>query len=149
MASQNLNSVLTAFPALTSPITVAQGKTLSNNVAQIQNWDNREVLALAAYALTFVLNHAGGTDYRTNHAQLNTDVQTFMGVFGNMGGVDGYSTDKMLAVIFWNQAFAVDATITANLNTILSNMKGIPWHSEPDLRNYIVFLRYACSIKSV
>ena len=150
MASQNLNLVLTAFPALTSTITVKNAQTLAANAAQIANWDNRQVLALIAFSLTYVLNHAGGTDYRTNHAQLNQDVQTFMGTLENVAnGRPGDYLDKCMAVIVWNQAYDLDTTITTNLNTILTNMKGIPAHSEEDLRDYILYLRYACSIKGV
>lgn len=150
MASQNLNSVLTAFPALTSTVVRSNATTLSTDIAQIANFNNQEVLALSIVALTYVLAHAGGVDYRSNHPQLNTDAQTFMGAFSWVANRrPGDLLDKMDAVIDWNRAFDLDATITTNINTIITAMKRFQDHSDGDLRMHIIYLRYACSIKGV
>ena len=149
--SQNLLSVFTAFSALTVPVTPAQAKTLSNNVAQVQNWNNRQTLALSVLALAYKLNHAGGTDYRTNLKQLVIDATSFMGVFEvvNADREPGGPLDDFEAVCDWNAAYNVDTTIGTNINTILGNISFLQDTPQATLRLYIVFLRYAGSIKGV
>lgn len=151
MASQNLNSVLTAFPALTSPITTAQAKTLMSNVQQLQNIDNRQTLAISVLSLIYLLNHAGGTNYKTNIPQLVTDASAFMGAFEPMMlvGQPGDMTDQFEAVINWNTAYSVDTTLSANINTLLTTVGILQSYPDASLHQFIVYLEYACSIKSV
>jgi hypothetical protein len=149
--SQNLNITLAAFPALTSPLTVAQCKTLVADVQQIQYCDNRQVLAISVLANIYILAHAGGTNYKANLPQMVTDATTFIGSISRtmFSGISNDMLDQFEAITDWNTAFGLDATITANLNTLLSNISFLQSTPESTLRGYLVYLRYACSIKGV
>jgi hypothetical protein len=151
MNSQNLSSVLTAFPALTSPLTVLQAVTLSNNVAQIQNWNDQQVAALSVLSLAYLLNHAGGTNYTANLPQLATDATAFMGGFSPLVFPETLPQfDRFQAVIDWNAAYAAGATsIGTNINTLLTNIGFLQDTPFATLMQYDVYLRYACSIKGV
>lgn len=151
MSSQNLNITLTAFPAFTTPVTTAQSKTLSANVQQIQYLDNRQTLSISVLANIYILNHAGGANYKTNLPQLVTDAEAFNGGFPVpfFSGMNNDMLDQFEAVTDWNTAFGLDATITNNINTMLTNVKFLQSTPETTLRAYLVYLRYACSIKGV
>jgi hypothetical protein len=141
---------LTPFPALTSPITPAQAKTLSANVAQIQNLDNREVLAFEVVSLIYELNAKGGTNYVSNHPQLRTDVTSFMGVFSIIQFSTGSSSIRhMQAVIAWNAAYAATTAIGTDVQAIIVAMKGERETPESVLWQYIIYLRYCLSILAV
>jgi hypothetical protein len=151
LTSQNLNLTLTAFPALTSPITIAQAKTLSANVQQIQTLDNRQTLAFDAISLVYLLAHAGGTNYKTTIATLISDAQTFMGTFEPtmFVGTPGDQTDIFNAVIDWNTAYGLDTTLTANVNTILVAAGALLILPDSTLKAIVTYLNYACSIKGL
>lgn len=151
MSAQNTNTVLAIFPALTIPVTTAQAKTLASNLQQINNWNNRQVLGLSILGLIYLLNHAGGTNYKTNIPQLVIDAEAFMGGFEAVGNfrLPGSILDNMEAVCDWNSAYDVDTTISTNTNTLLTNIGLLQDVPESTLRSYIVFLRYACAIKGV
>ena len=149
MGSQNLNSVFTAFPALPAAIVRTTATTLSNNVAQVQNWNNRQTLALSVWALIFCLNNKGGTNYKAALQTLQNDATTFMGGFAilNADREPGNPLDDFEAVCDWNRAYDLDSTIGTNLNTLLTNIGVLQDLPEATLRFYIIYLRYACSIK--
>ena len=145
-----MTQTLTAFPAITSPIKTSDANTLSGNVAQIQNLDNRQTLAFAAYCLTYLLHEAGGTDYRTNLKQLRQDVTSMMGTFQPMGEPSGGALfSKIIAVILWDAAFAADSTLGTNVGTILTSADYLRETPESVLWQYILFLLYALAIHSV
>ncbi len=136
---------LVILPAITSPVTVKQASTFSGNLCAIANLNNREVKALSVIALIYLLNNKGGTDYRTNHKQLRTDATSFFGEFPIMGNLDQQES-RYRAVLDWNAAYTADTSVSADVNTIVSNMAGMRETPEPTLLSFIFFLRYKLAL---
>lgn len=143
-----MSQTLTANTNLSSPVKVTDFKTLSANLAAIDNLDNREVIALSVVSLIHELNSKNGTDYRTNHKQLRIDATSFMGGFSVIG-MDLSRFDKMRAAIEWSTAFGLDAALTTNVNTIVKEMDAMRQTPESTLSLFYYFLRYKLSLLGI
>ena len=128
-------------------VTPAKANTLSANVAAIQNLSNREVLALSVLSKIYELNHIGGKDYRTNHAQLRTDATSFMGGFSlvDLGPAEQLSA-RIRAVIDWNAGYIADNTLGTDVATLVTNMAGQGASNEATLTMEYLFLLYQLAV---
>lgn len=134
---------LVALPAITSPITVVQANTLSQNIAKIQNLSNLETLALSVISKIRQLNAAGGTNYIGNHKRLRMDAANFMGAFVWESHMQGDSCfNKMRAVIDWNAGNLVDSALSTNVNSLIQEMGALRVEPETLLMKYYLFLLY-------
>ncbi len=140
-----MSQTLAALPALSSPVKVTDAKTLSANMAAIDNLNPRQVLSLSVISKIHELVSQGGTDYRTNHKQLRIDAQNLLGVF-SVAGYDVGLFSKMRAVIDWNAAKVQDATFSASVNTLVSEMAGLRETPEATLAMFYQFLLYKLSL---
>lgn len=123
-----------------------QANAISFNVQQLANLDNREVLAFTVTALIYELQAKGGTDYRTNHPQLRTDVTTLFGAFNTLDSPLGSTLYAQIeAVIAWNVGQS-GTTLGSDVEAIILAMKGERETPESVLSHYILFLRYKLSI---
>jgi hypothetical protein len=132
---------LTPLPALTIPITPGQNLTLMRNVSAILNLGNREVIALSVISAVHELFGVGGTDYRSNHTQLRQDAQVFLGGFNSMTFLTG-ETAKLRAVLDWSDGHSLDATLSTNVDVLVSEMRGLRNDSEYILEKMYQFLQY-------
>jgi hypothetical protein len=134
---------LTALPALSSPFPLTQYATLAQNVAAIQNLDNRMIIALSVVSKIYELAGRGGTDYRNNKAQLRKDAHAIKGAFSweyfNAGSA---LANHIWAVLNWNQAQAKDATLSGDVNTLVASMGAERETPETTLWTFYFFLLY-------
>lgn len=139
---------LVTLPALTTPITVTQANTLAQNVAMIQNLDNRMTLALSVLAKAYELQAGGGTDYRTNIPQLRIDATSlFGGTFNIASGPYGAGPmGKIQAVLDWNAGFVADATLPTDVNALVVLMGNLRETPETTLLLFMLFLDYKLSL---
>lgn len=145
-----MSQTLTPWAAnsLTSgSIKPTNASTLSGNITAIANLDNRQVVALSVLGKIYELHAKGGTDYRTNHAQLRTDSTNFMGVFSNIEPArQGDLAARIQAVLDWNAGYQADSTIGTDVNSLVSNMGGLRETPETTLLWEYFFLLYQLAI---
>ena len=144
-----MSQTLTVFPALSSPVKITDGATLSANLSAIDDLDNRMVIAMSVIALIYELHSKGGTDYRTNHKQLKIDTSALMNAIPAPGNLEISRWNRIQAVIEWNTAFGLDATLTTNVNTIIVTMAGQRETPEYTLMQEYFFLRYKLSLLGI
>lgn len=112
---------LAVLPASTSPATRTQANALMAQMQTLQNLNIAQLNAIAGVSLTYLVNSAGGTDYRSNHKQAIADAVTFMDGHGAMQAVDASRNFLLInTVLLWQFARDSDATISADVNTLLS-----------------------------
>lgn len=141
-----MSQTLTILPAITTPVTMLQNKTLSANVAAIQNLSNREVMALMVISKIHQLS-ATGTDYRLNHKQLRTDATAFMGGFSwENFPPGGTMMNRIQAVLAWNAGRAADATLSTDVNVLEAEMAGMRETPETTLWTFYFFLLYKLAV---
>lgn len=141
-----MSQILTALPAITSPVTIVQEATLRANVAAIQNLSNREVIALSVVAKIYQLA-VPGTNYKANHKQLRADATTFMGGFSLENFPPGGTLiSRVQAVIDWNAGFAADATLGTDVNALVALMAGFRETPESTLCLFRLFLLYKLAV---
>jgi hypothetical protein len=146
-----MSQQLTAFPALASPVpAVTSAATLSANIAQLADLNERQVLAVSVISLIYLLWGKGGTDYRSSLSVLQSDTATMMEPLGLIDFFVGPSVfARLQAAIDWNAGYAEETTLGTDVETLLINSHGLQDLPESTLWHEIIFLRYKLSILAV
>lgn len=132
---------LIPLPVLVRPITLAQSKTVSANLAAIQNLDNRATIALSVLGAIYELQGNGGFDYRTNKKQLRVDAQSLLGVYNTNTYLEGQSA-KLRAVFDWNDGYKANNTLGTDVNALVVLMGSLRENPEYILELQYYFLQY-------
>jgi len=141
---------LTVISSIPTTILATTCKTLSANVAQVQNLSNRQLLAFEVECLAYRLKQAGGVDYTANHPQLRTDAESLLGVFQMNDNPLGNSlANHIEAVIEWNAAYKATTTIGTDVGAIIVLAGRLSELPSSFLWIMVLYLRYCLSILAV
>lgn len=142
-----MSQTLTVLPALTVPIALTEGNTLWANVAAIQNLDNRMTLALRVLAKIYQLDAYAGIDYKLDFPALERDALNLFGAANIASAPWGAGpVGKWEAVIDWSAGRTADATLSADVETLVNEMGFLRNVPETTLYLIILYLDYQLSL---
>jgi hypothetical protein len=147
--------ILTVLPALTSPVTITQSKTLEADMAALGACSVPYLKAITIVCLAFELNGYTGTNYVSpvNMKQLDQDATSLFGGVELLAIEANLQYMTIVAALAWNAAAAkVGATFTAtysDVNALLAFAPGLLELPDDRLNQMIFLLRYRLSVLSV
>ncbi len=134
--SQTLESI--AAPGAT-PIAnnAASSKSFANDYFKlaVPNLSTRDRKTIWILGLIYELTHAGGANYKTNHAGLIQDAQVYS------GGISLFDLVVALSADAWSAGRAADATLSNDLGALLQAGNDLKQLAEEQQDRIIAFLR--------
>lgn len=102
------------------------------NVPNLSNKDRKTIWILG---MIYELAHNGGANYKAAHKALVQDAQVWMGQISQPDLVTGLTADA------WSAGNSADATLPADLGTLLAGAPALQNEPEQFLDTVIIFLR--------
>ena len=115
----------------------ASAKSFANDYAKLDvpNISDQDRNAIAILGLIFQLTAAGGANYKSNHAGLIQDSMVYSGGISNLNPVTAR------AAYCWDNGRAADATLSADVPTLLQQARDIADLPALTQERLIAFLR--------
>lgn len=139
---------LSALAEPTSPPTLAMANAFRGEMAKLENLGRTDLKAIAAVALTYaVAQHADGVNYKSNHPQLITDAQNFLGAISLITD-DGVNLRWIViqTVLAWQVGYDADNTLSTDVNTLLGLARDLMALPEEVLNRILIWLQYMMSV---
>lgn len=134
----------TAYTALTSPVSRTENADLLADMPQVNSTviNPRQLLALEVYFMLMRLNTMSGSDYTTATTGLNQLADDTAALLGGISTAELKLADALLE---YNEAVVVGATISTDVETLLETTKDYAALDEDTLKRMKVCLKYQLS----
>lgn len=136
---------LTALPALSTPTTVPDSRTLVANMSALENLGRADLLTVMVLGL--VHDISGTKDYRTNHPLLISDAASLFGAISLVNPSDlNRQVLLVWAVLCWNAGKVADATLTTDVAALLLEGRDLRCLPEETLLQILFMLQYRLAL---
>lgn len=118
------------------PVTRQQNLQFANDYAILSapNLSSKDRKTIRILGLMFSLNNVRSIDYRNNTKQLAADAAAYT------NGISNFDLDTALAASEWSNGFNADATLTTDVNAMLSRNPDLQARPEQELDRMIALL---------
>jgi hypothetical protein len=141
---------LAALTALSTPVIHSDFTTkhLDQCLAAIDNLPIIKLKAITLASMAYELNAQGGTNYVSpaNFRQLDQDAVVLFGGWTLLDQEASWQLAKAEAVFAWNEAVASGATLSSNVNTLISSFPGSLEKTVNQCNLMILLLRYKLAV---
>ena len=142
-----MSQTLTALTALSTPVKLTDSNTLIKDLAAVENLAPSQLKAIAILGMIYSCDSSNGTTYKTHHATVIQYAKTFMGGLSLLDQVGvNKQVDALMAVLAWSAGHSADATLSADVNTLLKEARDFLAVPEEALNRIFWFLFYALTV---